>query len=163
MRRMWKHSSRTKPMGAMIGIVTSIRMLRQLVETTEAKAEGVDMDMNIKAVVEDADIKAVMVEAAVGDIKVVEAIKAEAATIIMTKTIMMVIIVRSHSSSLDYHQQQQLSIIMDMVLCLKDRHLKNRPHQWLLQARMHLVVTDTPSLWAPLNLILMRYLPLMLK
>ena len=86
----------------MLGIVTSIRMLRQLVETTEAKAEGVDMDVDIKAAVEDEDIKAVMVEAAVDDIKVVEAIKAEAATIIMTKTIMMVIIISSRSSSLDH-------------------------------------------------------------
>jgi hypothetical protein len=150
-------------MGAMLGIVTSIRMLRQLVETTEAKAEGVDMDVDIKAAVEDTDIKAVMVEAAVGDIKVGETIKAEVATIIMTKTIMMVIIISSRSSSLDHQQWQQLSIIMDMVLHLKDLHLKDQPHQWLLQARMHLVVTDTPSLRAPLNLILMRDLPSMLK
>ena len=147
----------------MLGIVTSIRMLRQLVETTEAKAEGVDMDVDIKAAVEDADIKAVMVEAAVGDIKVVEAIKAEAATIIMTKTIMMVIIISSRSSSLDHQQWQQLSIITDMVLRLKDLHFKDRPHQRLLQAHMHLVVTVTPSLRVPLNLILMMYLPSMLK
>ena len=112
MQRMWKRSSRTKPMVAMLGIVTSTRMLRQLVATIEAKAEGVDMDVDIKAVVEDADINAVMMEVAVGDTKVVEVIKAEAATITMTKTIIIVIIISS--SSLDHHQQQQqqqLSII----------------------------------------------------
>ena len=80
-------------------------MLHQLVKITEAKAEGVDMDVDIKAMVEDEFIKAIMVEAAVEDIKVMEAIKAEAATITMIKIIRMVIIISSHSRSLGHHQQ----------------------------------------------------------